>query len=123
MNPVALPMRGHSDQLEERRLAARGRRARLRLQHPFEVARHDLDEQRLQRLEALEDTRSELAAGVLNVANDQAPDQLDVFGIVERLELDHLGVAAPLKRVVWIQHIRDAAAHPRGEVASGLAED
>ena len=43
--------------------------------------------------------------------------------LVERLELDHLGVEAPRQDRVGIVHVGDTARHPGGEVAPGGAED
>src|SRR5262249_8722546 len=70
-----------------------------------------------------EHARAELAPGVLNVSDNQASHQLHVLRIIERLEIDHLGVAAPLERVVRIEHVSDAPTHARGEIPPGPAKD
>src|SRR5512138_1784118 len=99
MNPVGLPTGRHPDQLVERCLTPRGRGARLCLQNPLVISRHHLDEQRLERLEAVENARAELAAGVLDMPYDQATYQLDVLRILERFQIDHVRVATLLKVV------------------------
>ena len=42
---------------------------------------------------------------------------------IERLEVHHLAIAAPLEPAVRVEHVRHAAAHAGGEVAAGPAED
>ena len=63
------------------------------------------------------------AAGVLAVALEQAAHEVDVLGVVQRLEVDHLLVAADVEVAVRVVDVGDAAAHAGREVAPGLADD
>src|SRR6185295_11132129 len=65
MNPVTLPTDTRSRQLEERGLPPCRRGLRLGPQHALEIARHDLDKNGSERVEVLQDARSERAARVL----------------------------------------------------------
>src|SRR5205085_4386500 len=47
---------------------------------------------------------------------------VDVLRVDERLEVDHLAVGFTREEAVAIEHVGDAAAHPRSEVAAGAAE-
>src|SRR6267154_2155250 len=46
----------------------------------------------------------------------------EFIGIVDRPQLDHPGVTSRWKRTVFVEYIRDAAAHAGREVAPGFAE-
>ena len=54
---------------------------------------------------------------------EQVADQLDVLGLDERLEVDHLQVAAAREVARLVEDEGDAAAHAGGEVAAGRADD
>ena len=47
---------------------------------------------------------------------------LAVGGVDHRAELHHFAIAGPLEYIAFVQHERDAAAHPGGEVPSGTTE-
>ena len=64
-----------------------------------------------------------VAAGVAGVLDQEVADELDVLGLAERLEVDHLEVAALAEVAVLVEDEGDAAAHAGGEVAAGRAED
>src|SRR5439155_5257677 len=123
MKPVTLPTDAGSCQLEEGGLAAGGGSPGLRAQDALEVARHDLDEQRLECIEVLQHTRAERAARVFDVACNQAPHERDVLGLHERLEIHHLRVAASLELTRGVEHVRDAPAHAGGEIPTRSSED
>ena len=57
-----------------------------------------------------------------HVPHDQRLHQIDLVGIDERLEIDHLAIAALPELAVGVEHVGHAAAHARGEVAPGRAE-
>ena len=48
--------------------------------------------------------------------------EVDLVGIDQRLEIDHLAVAASRELAVDVEHVGHAAAHAGGEVAPGPAE-
>ena len=50
------------------------------------------------------------------------PDEVDVLGVDQRLEIDHLLVAALREVAVGVEHVGDAAAHARREVPAGTAD-
>ena len=50
------------------------------------------------------------------------PHEVDVLGVDERLQIDHLAVAPALELAVGVEHIGNAAAHAGREVAPGPAE-
>src|SRR5438874_870745 len=52
------------------------------------------------------------------MAANHALYYLDLVGILQLEELDHLQVAVPMKIAGLIEHIGDAARHTRGEVPS-----
>ena len=49
-------------------------------------------------------------------------DELDIVLGLERLEIDHLLIAAAREAAVGVEHVGDAAAHARREVAAGPAD-
>src|SRR5207247_7007114 len=57
-----------------------------------------------------------------DVASDQVAHELDVLGSVERLEVHHAEVRAPLEVAVHVEHVRDTTRHARGEVPAGAPE-
>ena len=63
-----------------------------------------------------------VAAGMSYVGFDQPPDVPDVLFLVQRFQIHHLLVAQSGKDTLFIQHIGDAAAHARGEVAAHGAD-
>ena len=75
------------------------------------VARHDLDEESACRT-TRRHARRVVAAGRADVLFDQRPHQLAILDAIERLEIDHLLVAAFGEAARHIEHIGDAAAHP-----------
>ena len=60
-------------------------------------------------------------AGALVVLGDEVVQRALVVG-VHRVEADELHVAAPAEAAVDVEHVGDAAAHARREVAAGRAE-
>src|SRR4029079_3216286 len=69
----------------------------------------------------VEHTRRDRRARPLRVLLDQGAQDRDV-AVLERVEADELHVAAALAAAVLVEAVRDAAAHPGGEVAPGAAE-
>src|SRR5438876_2212937 len=94
-----------------------------RLEHALVVARHDLDEAPLGLFPAHEQPRGHRALRVADVPGEEILHEEDVFGVDERLEVDHAGIAAPLEVAGGVEDVRDAARHARGEVATALPDD
>src|SRR5438552_382706 len=88
-----------------------------RLEHALVVARHDLDEAPLGLFPAHEQPRGHRALRVADVPGEEILHEEDVFGVHERLEVDHAGIAAPLEVAGRVEDVGDAARHARGEVA------
>ena len=55
--------------------------------------------------------------------HDRHADEVDIVCVDERLEIDHLAVAAAGEPRLAVEHVRDAAAHPRGEIAARPSKD
>src|SRR4051794_41283229 len=88
----------------------------LLAQRALVVHRHDLHPGAGQLVPALEDVRRHGRARPLRVLLDERACLLEIV-VLEPLELDQLGVAACRERALGIEHVRDAAAHARREVA------
>ena len=123
MNRSALPMWTTSDQ--RRRTPARVLRSGARAsacQHALVVARHHLHERaagRPVRRAAPRRARCPCSArGRSSIISTSSMSSV----VLERLEIDHLAVAAPREAPVGVEHVGDAAAHARREVAAGPAE-
>ncbi len=74
-------------------------------------------------LPVAQEPRGDRAAGVAGVLDQEVADQLDVLGLAERLEVDHLEVAALGEVAGLVEDEGRAAAHAGGEVAAGRADD
>src|SRR5260370_5627497 len=136
-NPRALPMdgrllsRGLGDVPSRRDVRNRrgqrgqvnavGRRRLLRFEGAAVLARHDLHElggdgfPRIEQLERLS------AAPSLHVLFEKPAEHLGV-GLSDRLELDHLLVAASFEVRILVEYEGEPSAHARAEVAPGGAE-
>ena len=90
-------------------------------EHPLVVARHDLDELVDAVVPVGEDAAGDVGAGVVAVAEDRA-DEPGGVEVVERFEVDHLGVQAGGERPVRVEDVGDAARHAGAEVPAGRAE-
>src|SRR4051794_36809050 len=86
------------------------------------VVRHDLYEAELRRLPVVEQSCGDDGTGAALVLVQQLAQEIQIVEL-ERLEADELRVAALLERSVLVEHVRDPAAHARGEVAAGGADD
>src|SRR3954452_1001201 len=93
----------------------------LLAQRALVVHRHDLDPCAGQLVPALQHVLRHGRAGALRVLLDQRARLLEIV-VREPLELDELRVAARRERALGIEHVRDAAAHARREVAPGRAK-
>ena len=100
----------------------RAQRGAARREDAFVVGRHHLHEVRHHQVPVVEDPTAQLAVGMADVGLDHSVHQPDLALVSQRLELDHLHVAVAPEGVLAIEHVGDAAAHPRGEVAPGLAQ-
>src|ERR1700691_4751630 len=69
-----------------------------------------------------EDSPRDVALGVLSVPHYQRVQLLEFVLVADWTQLDHSRIAARCERAVFVEHVRDAAAHAGCEVASGLAE-
>src|SRR3954453_11434704 len=101
----------------------RGLELLLFFEYPAIVDGHDLDELPDGPVPVAEDLRGDGAAGVAGVLDEEVADEVDVFGLAERFEVDHLEVAALRELAGLVEDERRSAAHPRGEVAPGRADD
>src|SRR5687768_1533367 len=93
---------------------------RSRCQHAPIFQRHDLLKSCALPLPVLEDGTRARAARCLGVAVYQAPDQLLLFPVFERFELDHIEIAAFAEVAGLIQDESDTSAHSCSEVTAGL---
>ena len=57
-----------------------------------------------------------------HVLHDGDADKVQILVGHERLQIDHLAIAAPRERAIRVEHVGDAAAHAGGEVASRAAD-
>jgi hypothetical protein len=48
--------------------------------------------------------------------------KVQIVGVDERFEIDHLSIAAPDEHVLAVEHVGDAAAHARREIAPRTTE-
>src|SRR5260370_12640530 len=71
----------------------------------------------------VEDLSRDCALGVLLMPHDQRMQLLQFVMVAHGSQFDHSWIAARGERTVFVEHVRDAAAHTRREVAAGLAED
>src|SRR4051812_9027565 len=109
---------------DHRGLAGLHRVALSRLaQRALVVHRHDLDPGALagELVPALEHAGRDSRVRARGVLLHERPHLLEVV-VLHVLELDELGVAARRQFTIGIEHVRDAAAHARGEVAPGRSE-
>src|SRR5687767_512465 len=111
MNPATLPIGGSDPRdwlCHGVRRDSGGRSARE--QHSLVLARHDLDEALARRAPLGQDTRAGGTLRVPHVAADHRPHEIDVLDPIERLEVDHLAIAAPREIAVEVEHVGDSAA-------------
>ena len=95
------------------------RSARLGSQDALVVARHDLGEAGDRGGEVGKQALRHRGAGLGVVAGEHL-FQAGAVGVVERVDVHHLGVDTPL---VQVEDVGDAAGHAGREVASGRSED
>src|SRR5262245_26577145 len=122
MNPVALPMYD-LDIREHDGFDWNDTELRLALEHALEVARHHFHEQLGGDRPVGQQPRRQGAVRVPHLPLEQLEHQRHVVLALERLQIDEFGVAAPCECPLSIEDVRNAAAHPRGEIAPGPAKD
>ena len=98
--------------LEDMRGAARSRKLRMARDQEIEPPRVEAAHV----AHHLDPAMSAEIAGMVVVA------RIDVLFVGHRLDIHHRHVAAAAETAVFIEHIGDAARHPGGEVAAGVAE-
>src|SRR6266436_4718300 len=96
--------------------------AALRLEHAAIVIRDDADEFRQPFAPRNQNLSPAHAAGGFNVAKNHIFDCFNFFLVVQASELDHLGIAAPRRIAVYVEHIRETARHPSRKVSSSCPE-
>src|SRR6266536_6433706 len=107
---------------EEAVAARRDRLVSVALEGGAVVVRHHLHEGMKGGVPVVQQTRCDGRLGTPLMLGDELAHDARVRGL-ERLEADELGVAALREGAVLVEDVRDAAAHPGGEVAPGAAED
>ena len=60
---------------------------------------------------------------MLAVALEEAADEVKILVLGERLQVDHLLVAADVEVALFVEDVGDAAAHAGAEVAARGADD
>src|SRR5262245_37855263 len=88
-------------------------------EHPAVVDGHDLVELGHGPVPVAEDAGGDGAAGVAGVLDEEVADEVEVLGVGDGLEVDHLEVAAAGEVAVLVEDEGGAAAHPGGEVPPG----
>ena len=63
------------------------------------------------------------AAGPLGMAANQIVQDVLVFLLADRFEIDHVEVAERVEQLLLVEHVGDAAAHAGGKIAAGAADD
>src|SRR5437764_1784384 len=86
------------------------------------VEGHDLHPPIEERVPLGENPLGDSRSGSLAVLLHEGTQLFEVL-LGRRLELDHLGVALRREGAVGVEHVRDAAAHARREVAASRTED
>src|SRR6266436_3712983 len=94
----------------------------LAFQHHAVLSRQHSDELGGACLPLIDYSPRHFTLGVLEVTHDQRMQLFEFVGVVDRPQLDHPEIAARRKRTVFVEHIRDAAAHSGCEIASSFAE-
>ncbi len=105
-----------------RSLALAGPPSTLLVEDPPIVDRHDLDELRDRPVPVAQQASGDRALGVAGVLDQEVADLLDVLGLLELLEGDHVEVAASRELAGLVEDERGAPAHPGGEVPPGRAD-
>ncbi|KAI3478074.1 hypothetical protein L1887_60005 [Cichorium endivia] len=95
----------------------------LLLENALVVVGHNAHEARKEVVEVVQHVVGNRRAGVVAVVLDEVAQLRNLLRVLDRAQLDHLGVALAREIAVHVENVRNSARHTGGEVATSRSED